>query len=161
MVKLAKLITLICFLVNCSAGRDYQQVVGALLSRDLITTGEEYRSVLDSWIGYDMNLLVRRWGNPTSNFLARNGNNIYVFGRIDQHGEPARIYKHISKALPDTTYTTTFKSKYGFSALPEYISLTRKGPAGEEVLDFSCETIFEVGPENLITHWSYRGYDCY
>ena len=161
MVKLAKLITLICFLVNCSAGRDYERVVGALLSRDVITTGEEYRSVLDSWIGYDMNLLVRRWGNPTSNFLARNGNNIYVFGRIDQHGEPARIYKHIFKALPDTTYTTTFKSKYGFSALPEYISLTRKGPAGEEVLDFSCETIFEVGPENLITHWSYRGYDCY
>ena len=159
MVKLAKLITLICFLVNCSAGRDYQRVVGALLSRDVITTGEEYRSVLDSWVGYDMNLLVRRWGNPTSNFLARNGNNIYVFGRIDQHGEPARIYKHIFKALPDTTYTTTFKSKYGFSALPEYISLTRKGPAGDEVLDFSCETIFEVGPENLITHWSYRGYD--
>ena len=75
--------------------------------------------------------------------------------------EPVRIYKHIFKALPDTTYTTTFKSKYGFSALPEYISLTRNGPLGDEVLNFSCETLFEVSQENLITHWSYRGYDCY
>ena len=161
MVKLAKIIILILLLGNCSAGRDYQRVVGTWLSRDLVTTGEDYRSVLDSWIGYDINLLVRRWGNPTETFLARNGNNVYVFGRIDQRSEPVRVYKHIFKALPDTTYTTTFKSKYGFSALPEYISLTRKGPSGEEGLKYSCETMFEVSRENLITHWSYRGFDCY
>ena len=161
MVKWAKIITLMCFLVNCTAGRDYQRVFGVWLSQDLIATGKDYRSVLDSWVGYDMNLLVRRWGMPTSNFRARNGNSIYVFGRTDQSSEPAKIYKHIFKALPDTTYTTTFKSKYGFSALPEYISLTRNGPVGEEVLDFSCETMFEVSEDNLITHWSYRGYDCY
>ena len=102
-------------------------------SRDLITTGKDYRSVLDSWIGYDINLLVRRWGQPNRDFFARNGNGIYVFGRVDQRSSPVRIYKHIFKALPDTTYTTTFKSKYGFSALPEYISLTRNGPLGDEV----------------------------
>ena len=161
MVKYFRLITLICFLVNCTAGRDYQRVFGAWLGRDLITTGHDYRNVLDSWIGYDMDLLIRRWGNPTDTFRARNGNSIYVFGRTDQRSEPVRIYKHIFKALPDTTYTTTFKSKYGFSALPEYISLTRKGPLGDEGLNYSCETMFEVTEENLITYWSYRGFDCY
>ncbi len=161
MVKYFRFITLICFLVNCTAGRDYQRVFGAWLGQDLITTGNDYRSVLDSWIGYDMNLLVRRWGNPTNTFLARNGNTVYFFGRTDQRSEPVRVYKHIFKALPDASYTTTFKSKYGFSALPEYISLTRNGALGDEVLNFSCETIFEVSQENLITHWSYRGYDCY
>ena len=72
-----------------------------------------------------------------------------------------RLSQHICKALPDTTSTPTFKSKYGFSALPEYISLTRKGPLGDEGLNYSCETMFEVTEENLITYWSYRGFDCY
>ena len=27
--------------------------------------------VLDSWLGYDINLLVRRWGSPTDSFQAR------------------------------------------------------------------------------------------
>ena len=48
---------------------DYQLAVNQFLSRDLITTGKDYRSVLDSWIGYDINLLVRRWGSPTDSFL--------------------------------------------------------------------------------------------
>ena len=94
MIKYFRFITLICFLVNCTAGRDYQRVFGTWLSRDLVTTGEDYRSVLDSWVGYDINLLVRRWGNPTETFLARNGNNVYVFGRIDQRSEPARYDIH-------------------------------------------------------------------
>ncbi len=161
MIKLLKIIALICLLANCTAGRDYLRTAEAWIDRDLIITGKDYRNVLDSWIGYDMDLLIRRWGNPTDSFRARNGNSIYVFGRTDQRSEPARIYKHIFKALPDTTYTTTFKSKYGFSALPEYISLTRRGPLGNEGLNYSCETMFEVTEGNLITHWSYRGFDCY
>ncbi len=161
MIQLVKIIILIFLLGSCSAGRDYQRFVSSWLDHDLVTTGKDYRSVLDSWVGYDINLLIRRWGNPTDTFLARNGNNVYVFGRIDQRSEPVRVYKHIFKALPDTTYTTTFKSKYGFSALPEYISLTRIGPRGDEGLKFSCETMFEVNQGNLITYWSYRGYDCY
>ena len=161
MNKLTVLLVINIVVVSCTAGRDYQLAVGSIFSHDVITTGKDYRSVLDSWIGYDFNLLVRRWGQPTDSFFARNGKGIYVFGRVDQRSEPVRIYKHIFKALPDTTYTTTFKSKYGFSALPEYISLTRNGPLGDEVLNFSCETLFEVSQENLITHWSYRGYDCY
>tara|TARA_A100000164_G_scaffold365481_1_gene385090 strand:+ start:261 stop:746 length:486 start_codon:yes stop_codon:yes gene_type:complete len=161
MIKLVKIIVLICLLASCSAGRDYQRVVGAWLGRDIVATGKDYRFVLDSWVGYDINLLVRRWGNPTNIFQARNGNSIFVFGRTDYRSEPVRVYQHIFKALPDTTYTTTFKSKYGFSALPEYIALTRNGPVGEEVLNMSCETMFEVNDESSITHWSYRGYDCY
>ena len=161
MKKLTVLLILILTVVSCTAGRDYQQAVRAMFSRDLIATGKDYRRVLDSWIGYDMSLLIRRWGKPTDSFRARSGNNIYVFNRTEQHSEPTKAYKHVVKALPDGTYTTTFKSKYGFSALPEYMSLTRNGPSGQEVLDFSCETMFEVNQEEQITHWSYRGYDCY
>ncbi len=161
MKRIFILTCLVLLVFGCAAGRDYQQVVGAMLSRDLITTGKDYRFVLDSWVGYDINLLVRRWGSPTDIFQARNGSNIYVFGRSDYRNKPTRVFQHIFKALPDATYTTTFKSKYGFSALPEYIALIRKGPGGDELFNFSCETMFEVNDENSITHWSYRGYDCY
>ena len=87
---LAKIIILIFLLGNCSAGMDYQRVVGTWLSRDLVTTGRGLPQVLDSWIGYDINLLVRRWGNPTDSFLARAGNTVYAFGRIDQRSDTCR-----------------------------------------------------------------------
>ena len=159
--KVILLAGLTAVLSGCLAGRDYQRSLQSLLRQDLIATGNDYRTVLDSWLGYDINLLVRRWGGPTNTFRARNGSAIYVFGRADNRSEPVKVYKHIFKALPDTTYTTTFKSKHGFSALPEYISLIRNGPVGEEIVDLSCETLFEVDESNSITHWSYRGYDCY
>jgi len=149
------------FLGSCSAGMDYQRVISSLVKSDLITTGRDYQEVLDSWLGYDINLLVRRWGSPTDSFQARNGNIVHFFGRTDTRNTPQRVYKHISTALPDAAYATTFKSKIGFSALPEYMSLFRNGPVGDEVKLFACETLFEVSRENLIIHWSYRGYDCY
>lgn len=161
MKKIVSLIILVSLLMSCTSGRDYQRALNALVYSDLFVTGKDYQTVLDSWLGYDINLLIRRWGSPTDSFQARNGHMIYFFGRTDTRNSPQRVYKHISTALPDTAYTTTFKSKFGFSALPEYISLTRNGPVGDEVRLFACETLIEVSQESLITHWSYRGYDCY
>ena len=160
-IKIIVLVSLVAILASCLAGRDYQRAFNSVLKKDLIVTGRDYQIVLDSWVGYDINLLIRRWGSPTNIFPARNGNSIFVFGKSDNRSDPARVYKHIFKALPDASYTTTFKSKYGFSALPEYISLIRQGPVGAEVVRLSCETLLEVNEGNSITHWSYRGYDCY
>ncbi len=159
--KIFTLVIVTTLLSACLSGRDYQKTLYTVFHKDFITSGSDYQFVLDSWVGYDIDLLVRRWGSPTSIFSTRNGNSIHVFGKSDNLSEPMRVYKHIFKALPDTTYTTTFKSKYGFSALPEYIALTRKGQGGSESVRLSCETLFEVDEGNLITHWSYRGYDCY
>ena len=161
MKNLSLILGVISFLTSCSSGMDYQRAIRSFLQSDLITTGRDYQEVLDSWLGYDINLLVRRWGNPTDSFRARNGNTIHFFGRTDTRTTSQRVYKHIATALPDISYTSTFKSKIGFSALPEYMSLSRNGPVGGEVKLFACETMFEVSRENLITHWSYRGYDCY
>ena len=160
-LKFTLLVSLNLFLSGCLAGADYRRSLNSLLQKDLISTGSDYQMVLDSWIGFDINLLVRRWGKPINIFRTRSGNTIYVFGKSEYQSQPVRVYKHIFKALPDAAYTTTFKSKYGFSALPEYISLTRQGPEGREILRLSCETLFEVDEDNSITHWSYRGYDCY
>ena len=160
-IKIVVMAALIANLSGCLSGRDYQRSFHSILTPDLLTTSSDYQLVLDSWIGFDINLLVRRWGNPTLTFPSRKGSSIYVFSKADNRSDPARVYKHIFKALPDGSYTTTFKSKNGFSALPEYISLIRKGPLGAEVFRLSCETLFEVNEGNSITHWSYRGYDCY
>ena len=159
-MKITMIVLLTTILAGCLSGRDYQKTFHSLLKPDLLTTGGDYQVVLDSWIGFDVNLLVRRWGAPSQVFAARNGNSVYVFGRTDNLSNPVRAYKHIVSAVPELGYST-FKSKYGFSALPEYMSLTRKGPSGREVQRFSCETLVEVDEGNSITHWSYRGYDCY
>ena len=71
MNKLTVLLILNIIVVSCTAGRDYQQAVGSIFSRDVITTGKDYRSVLDSWIGYDFNLLVRRWGSQQTPFCEK------------------------------------------------------------------------------------------
>ena len=126
-----------------------------------IRLSEDFWVAAETRLGYDINLLVRRWGSPTDTFKARNGNVVHVFSRTDTSKTPVRVYQHIFTALPDAAYANTFKSKFGFSALPEYMSLTRNGPAGNDVQIFACETLLEVGREDLITHWSYRGYDCY
>ncbi len=159
--KILVLSCLIAVFSGCFAGRDYQKTLNSLLTKDLVTTGKDYQVVLNSWIGYDIDLLMRRWGNPTAIVPARSGTSVYVFGKTDNRSQPFRVYKHIFKALPDGTYTNTFKSKDGFSALPEYISLIRRGSAGNEVFRLSCETLFEVDKTDSIIHWSYRGYDCY
>ena len=113
MRNLLLVLGVIFFLGSCSAGMDYQRAIRSLVKSDLITTGRDYQEVLDSWLGYDINLLVRRWGRPTDSFQARNGNIVHFFGRTDTRNAPQRVYKHISTALPDTAYTTTFKSKIG------------------------------------------------
>jgi hypothetical protein len=105
---------------------------------------------------------VRRWGYPTSVIEARNGNTLHVFHRPGNSIKTEGQYDRIFSALPDQfeyISSSTFKSKVGFTALPEYISVTYSDDV--EALGFSCETMFEVNPNNRVTHWSYRGYDCY
>ena len=164
MYKLLTTIGLITLLMGCTAGQDYRRALGSLLNSDFITTGKDYQKVLDSWLGYDIDGLVRRWGYPTSVLETLNGNTLHVFQRPGNLVTSEKRYDRIFKPLPyqfDYISSSTFKSKVGFTALPEYISVIYSNTADGETLGFSCETMFEVNPANRITHWSYRGYDCY
>ena len=69
--------------------------------------------------------------------------------------------KRIFTALPANTYSVPFVGKAGITSFPEYISLTHDNEAVYQTSNSLCETIFEVSADNSITHWSYRGNDCY
>ena len=81
--KIFTLVIVTTLLSACLSGRDYQKTLYTVFHKDFITSGSDYQFVLDSWVGYDIDLLVRRWGSPTSIFSTRNGNSIHVFGKSD------------------------------------------------------------------------------
>ena len=66
MYKTFLVIGILAWMTGCMAGQDYQRAVGSLLKKDFVTTGKDYQKVLDSWLGYDINALVRRWGYPSN-----------------------------------------------------------------------------------------------
>ena len=182
MKKLLAIAWLFWMLASCTAGKDYRRPLGLWLNFDIITTGKDYQRVLDSWLGYDIGTLVKRWGYPTNVFEMPNGNTIYAFNRLDERqsvlvknvapsitsqicaGNTSLCLDSIqrrSRFLPNSIQLASFRSKAGFTSLPEYISLAYDNEADNQTLNSLCETIFEVGIGNSIAHWSYRGDSCY
>ena len=184
-IVMKKLLGIVCFfgiLASCTAGKDYQRSLGSWLNFGIITTGKDYQRVLDSWLGYDIEAHVKRWGYPTNVSEMANGNTIYAFNRLDERqsvlvknaappiasqicaGSTSLCLdsiQRLNRFLPDSMQSTSFRSKTGSIYLQEYISLAYDNEAGDQILNFLCETIFEVGIDNSIENWSYRGDDCY
>ena len=169
-------------LASCTAGTDYQKSLGSWMNFSIITTAKDYQRVLNSWLGYDIETLMRRWGYPTIFFEMPNGNTIYGFNRLDERqsvliksaatlaasqicaGNTRLCLNSIqrrSRFFPDNMQPTPFKSMSGFTSLPEYISLAYDSESENKILNYLCETLFEVDIDNSIAHWSYRGDDCY
>ena len=182
MKKLLAITWLFVLSAGCTAGKDYRNPLGSWLSFDFITTGKDYQKVLDSWLGYDIEALVKRWGYPTNVFELPNGDTIYAFNRLDESksvliknavppitsqicaGNTSLCLdkiQRLSRFLPGNVEPTPFRSKNGFTYLPEYIALAYDNEAGDQALNSLCETIFEVGADDTIKQWSYRGDDCY
>ena len=182
MKKLMVLAWLCWMLASCTAGMDYRRPLGTWLNFNIITTGKDYQRVLDSWLGYDIEALVKRWGYPTNVSEMANGNTIYAFNRLDERqsvlvnnavppiasqicaGSTSlclNSIQRLNRFLPGSMQSMSFRSKTGSTSLSEYISLAYDNEAGDQILKFLCETIFEVGIDNNIENWSYRGDDCY
>ena len=182
MKKLLAIAWLFFMLASCTAGKDYRKPLESWLNFNMITTGKDYQRILDSWIGYDIGTLVKRWGYPTNVFEMPNGKTIYAFNRLDE-SESVLVknavpsirsqicagntslcldkIQRLSRFLPGNVEPTPFRSKNGFTYLPEYIALAYDNEAGEQALNSLCETIFEAGADDAIEQWSYRGDDCY
>ena len=182
MKQLPALAWLCWMLTSCTAGMDYRRPLSSWVDFNVITTGKDYQRVLDSWLGYNIASLVKRWGYPTNVFELPDGNTIYAFNRFDESesvlakNEVPSITSQIcagttslcldkiqrrSRLLLNNIEPTPFRSKNGFTYLPEYIALAYDNEAGDQALNSLCETIFEVGADDAIEQWSYRGNDCY
>jgi hypothetical protein len=51
------------------------------VSKPIDTPKKSYSEICKSWIGHDINSLVDKWGYPTRNFKAPNGNDVYVYDK--------------------------------------------------------------------------------
>ncbi len=95
-----------------------------------------YETILNSWIGHDINDLVNKWGYPDS-FIAPDGNKVYVFSN--------------SRSFRRPMYTSM-----GYDAFGNATATTTGGGTATSW----CKTYFEVDQNNKIIKWRWEGNSC-
>lgn len=96
-------------------------------------TTEKYEAILNSWVGSDINDLMRSWGYPVGSFQAPNGNTVYVYSSSNSVTTPIRTYSF------NNVLTTT----------------------GGQTLDLWCRTFFEIDSSKKIVLWRWEGNNCF
>ena len=109
-------------------------------------TTEKYRQMVNSWHGKNVQVLVNAWGYPDSTFKAPNGNNVYVYKRMNVTSFP-------SYRTGGYTTVSTEGNKTVVSQTPSYES-------SGGTYTFKCTTWIEVNKKNKIVNTSFRGNDC-
>ena len=89
---------------------------------------KNYGEILNSWIGHDVNDLVRSWGPPTETLRLPNGTTILVY---DRQGTPVTLQPTHRDPL--------------------------RGTFPGDVTSFVCRTRMEVDTSGRITRWAYEG----
>jgi hypothetical protein len=115
----------------------------ALALSGCATTGK-YEAKLASWVGSPADRLIASWGYPAQQMTAPNGDLVYVYSN------------HGSFVMPTTTTTNAQVSAYGNSAYGTATSTTYGGG----VIDLSCTTYFEIGPDQRVVSWRWQGNSC-
>lgn len=109
-------------------------------------TTEKYSKICDSWIGHDINALIRKWGYPKESFALPNGNKVYVF------------YDSRSVYIPQ--HKTPTRSTYNVYGNTIYGTTTGGQTYGGYTIGLNCQTFFETNPSGKIVHWRWKGNDC-
>ena len=103
-------------------------------------TTAKYETVLNSWVGHDVNELISSWGYPVNSFKAPNGNTVYVYSSSGSYTMPTQT---------NSTYNVYGNTVYGNTTT-----------TGGQTLNFWCRTFFEVSTSNKIVTWRWEGNNC-
>jgi hypothetical protein len=116
-------------------------------------TTAKYEKLLDSWMGANVNELIRSWGAPNSSYEMSNGNKILTYmrsrsGSIPIYNQPQSTTHQgtIYGSGGMTNYSGTSTSTYGTTT---YIPVT-----------WSCKTEFTVNAQETIINWRWQGNNC-
>jgi hypothetical protein len=135
-------------------------VVPMLFLAACIATTENYKTVLNTWVGVHVDRLVSAWGPPQSSFDLSSG------GRVLQYSESrnARI-GGTTYTQPQSTYSTGSVSAHGTggSAYGTYSGTTttyvqKRTPVYNVTM--ACTTRFTIGPDDRVSTWSFEGNNC-
>jgi hypothetical protein len=103
-----------------------------------------YEKILSSWVNADISDLTNKWGYPTEQFIAPNGNRVYVYQNSNSYKTPTR-YQTNANANSFGNYT--------------YGSATTQVTGGQTIVNW-CRTYFEVDANNKIIRWRWEGNNC-
>lgn len=117
-------------------------LIAGLLFLAGCATEENYKAVLDSWLGSDADRLVLSWGPPNRQHTFADGRRMLTYDK----SRTAQIGGH-SYTEPVYNYAT---------GTTVYVERTRPS----QDIQFSCSTSFIVDRSNKIVDWRYQGNDC-
>jgi len=109
-------------------------------------TTASYETILNSWVGHDINDLVKSWGYPTNTFKAPNGNTVYAYERAAAGVSP--------------TYTAPTQTNVTVIGNTAYGTTTGGQTYGGHPYTNWCKTFFETNDSKQIITWRWEGNSC-
>jgi len=110
-------------------------------------TEANYRKMVLSWHGKNINQLINVWGYPDRTIKAPNGNKVYVYNHRNVYSTPG---------YSTGGYTSVTTSSEGNSIVVQQPLVEHTPQTYYE----HCKTWFEFNHRHIITRITYRGNSC-
>lgn len=110
-------------------------------------TEANYRKMLMSWHGKNINALIDAWGYPDSTIKAPNGNKVYVYTHRDSYTTPG---------YSSGGYTSVSTNSSGQTVVLQEPLIQHPG----QTYHNRCKTWFEYNKHDIIVRITYRGNAC-
>lgn len=140
--------------------KNLKAIVLLLFVLSSCATTANYEKILQSWVGFNVDNLVMKWGPPANSFPLSDG------GRVLEYSNQRNIQVGgYTTTVPQTTYNSGTANVYGTggSAYGSYsgtsTTYVQKTTPVQNVA-LQCITRFTVNAQGTITNWTWQGNDC-
>ena len=116
-------------------------LISALLLIQGCATHENFVKRYDSWLGHDINHLMKEIGYPDSTYILPNKNKVYVYER-------SRIYSLTSMPMMGYGYYGGYYGGYGMYGYEN------------DIVQKTCKLFLETNKKGIIVKWGSRGNHC-
>ena len=123
-------------------------IISFFLILSSCATTANYEKVLASWIGSDVDSLVKVWGPPQGSYTLSDGSLI-----IEYSNQSNMIMGGYTYNKPQTNY------HYGNGYISTTTTYTQHTTPVYNV-NLWCKTIFTSDPNGIITSWKHEGNNC-
>ncbi len=115
-------------------------LASAIILMQGCATHENFVKRYDSWVGHNINHLMKEIGYPDSTYILPNKNKVYVYAK-------SRIYSVPSMHMMGYGYG----GYYGGYGMYGY---------GNDIIQKSCKLFLETNKKGIIVKWGSRGNHC-
>ena len=103
-------------------------------------TEQNYKNMLNTWLGIDEIDLIRKWGPPANSYEVGSSKFI-IYSSTGNMYLPGTSPTYTTNIIGNTAYTTSY------------------GGTPAQNIQLSCETTFEL-QNGKVVNWSYKGNNC-